>query len=185
MFKTILFMIFTITLFSSLHAKSTDPQIQKAYFAGGCFWGVEYYLEKEPGVIDAVSGYMGGKTKNPSYKEVVYLSTGHVETVEVTYDASKVSYETLAKLFFEIHDPTQKNGQGPDIGSQYLSVIFYSSESEKRVLEKLIAQLQTNGFDVATTLRPLVTFYKAEDYHQNYYNKTQKQPYCHGYVKRF
>lgn len=172
-----------IMIFSTfLHA---DTSIKKAYFAGGCFWGVEYYLEKQKGVIDAVSGYMGGHTKNPTYREVSYTATGHVETVEVTYVPTKISYESLAKLFFEIHDPTQKNGQGPDIGSQYLSVIFYADEQEKQILEKLIAQLRHKGFDIATQLRPVVPFYKAEGYHQDYYEHKGKKPYCHGYVKRF
>ncbi len=165
--------------------KAVESPIKKAYFAGGCFWGVEYYLEKQPGVIEAVSGYMGGHTKNPTYKEVSYTDTGHVETVEVTYDSSKVDFETLARLFFEIHDPTQKNGQGPDIGAQYHSVIFYTSEEEKKILEKLIALLRAKGFDVATKLRAATPFYKAEAYHQDYYEHKGKQPYCHGYVKRF
>lgn len=165
---------------------SVDAQaFKKAYFAGGCFWGVEYYLEKQEGVTEVVSGYMGGTTKNPSYREVSYLNTGHVETVEVTYDPTKVSYETLAKLFFEIHDPTQKNGQGPDIGAQYLSVIFYNDATEKKILKRLIKALEANGYKVATTLRDVVPFYKAEGYHQDYYERKGKQPYCHGYVKRF
>ena len=156
-----------------------------AYFAGGCFWGVEHHFENLPGVKDAVSGYMGGKTENPTYNEVSYKNTGHVETVKVTYDPSVVSYETLAKLFFEIHDPTQTNGQGPDIGEQYLSVIFYNDEKEKDDAQKLINILKEKGYKVATTLRDAKTFYDAEDYHQDYYKKTGKQPYCHVYQKRF
>ena len=160
-------------------------KIKKAYFAGGCFWGVEYHLEKTPGVIEAVSGYMGGSTKNPSYKEVSYKNTGHIESVEVTYDSSKISYETLAKLFFEIHDPTQKNRQGPDRGLQYQSAIFYSSVAEKKTLIKLIEILRTKGYDVQTSLRLKTPFYKAEDYHQDYYAHKGSQPYCHAFTKRF
>ncbi len=177
--------VLILSFLLALNSAASDHNYKKAYFAGGCFWGVEYYLEKEPGVIEAVSGYMGGHTKNPTYKEVSYTNTGHVETVEVTYDSSKVDYETLARLFFEIHDPTQKNGQGPDIGAQYHSIIFYTNEEEKKILEKLIALLRAKGFDVATKLKAATAFYKAEDYHQDYYMHKGKQPYCHGYVKRF
>lgn len=158
---------------------------KKAVFAGGCFWGVEYHFEKLEGVIKAVSGYMGGKTENPTYEDVCYKNTGHVEVVEVTYDPAKVSYETLARLFFEIHDPTQTDGQGPDIGEQYLSVVFYNDEEEKRTAEKLIAILRSKGFKIATTLRPAEKFYRAEEYHQDYYMKKRSQPYCHAYTERF
>jgi peptide methionine sulfoxide reductase msrA/msrB len=159
--------------------------LKKAYFAGGCFWGVEYYLEKEPGVVSVVSGYMGGHVKDPSYKEVSSGKSGHLELVEVTYDSSKVSYETLAKLFFEIHNPEQTNGQGPDIGSQYLSAIFVSNEQEKKTVEKLIKLLEQKGYKIATSIRQKSTFYKAAGYHQDYYDIKGYKPYCHGYVKRF
>ena len=160
---------------------------QKAYFAGGCFWGVEYHFEKVPGVIDAKSGYMGGHKENPSYQDVCYTDTGHLEVVEVTYDPSKVDYETLAKLFFEIHDPTQSNGQGPDIGKQYLSAIFYNDEKEKKTVEKLIETLKKKGLHVVTKLLPVKEhpFYEAEEYHQDYYTRHHKKPYCHTYTKRF
>ena len=133
------------------------------------FGGVEHLFEKQKGVKDVVSGFMGGHVENPSYRAVIKGDTGHVETVEVVYDSSEISYESLAKLFFEIHDSTQKNGQGPDIGSQYLSAIFYVDESQKNIAQKLIVELEKKGYKVATTLHPEVTFYKAEDYHQNYY----------------
>ena len=160
-------------------------QLKKAYFAGGCFWGVEYYLEKLQGVKEVISGFMGGTQKNPGYRDVVYHNTGHFETVEVVYDPGKVSYETLAKTFFEIHDPTQKNGQGPDIGSQYLSAVFVSTPQERRTIERLIGQLEKRGYRVATKILPKKTFYRAEAYHQDYYERKGKRPYCHGYVKRF
>lgn len=158
-----------------------------AYFSGGCFWGVEYYMEKQQGVIKAVSGYMGGHLKNPSYRDVSSHLSGHLETVAVTYDPSRVDFETLARLFFEIHDPTQANGQGPDIGPQYKSAIFYTSENEKKISQKLIERLRANGYAVATKLYPAAKnpFYKAESYHQDYYRHKGKRPYCHGYVKRF
>lgn len=159
--------------------------ISKAYFAGGCFWGVEYYFQKQNGVKSVVSGYMGGFVDNPTYEIVSSGFSGHLETVELVYDESVVDFETLAKLFFEIHDFTQTNGQGPDIGSQYLSAIFYCNEEQKSISQNLIATLQKKGYKVATTLYPEVTFYKAENYHQNYYNKTGKLPYCHAYKKVF
>lgn len=162
-----------------------NPVIAKAYFAGGCFWGVEYYFENKEGVISAVSGYMGGKTKNPSYQEVCSGNTGHLEVVEVTYYKGKVGYEDLARLFFEIHDPTQANGQGPDIGQQYKSAIFYNSEEEKKIANKLIGILKEKGYNVITQVLPVTTFWKAEDYHQDYYEKHKKTPYCHTYTKRF
>lgn len=159
--------------------------LSKAYFAGGCFWGVEYYFQKVNGVKQVLSGYMGGFVENPSYQEVSSGFTGHLETVFVSYDDSFVDFETLAKLFFEIHDFTQTNGQGPDIGSQYLSAIFYVDEGQKNTALKLISILEKKGYKVATTLYPEVSFYKAEEYHQNYYNKTKKVPYCHSYKKIF
>ena len=158
---------------------------KKAYFAGGCFWGVEYHFEKLDGVIEARSGYMGGSTENPTYQDVCYKNTGHVEVVEVEYDPSKVTYEELARLFFEIHDPTQTDGQGPDIGEQYLSVVFYNDEAERETAEKLIKILEYKGLKIATGLREADTFWEAEAYHQDYYEKNRKQPYCHSYTPRF
>ena len=160
-------------------------KLEKAYFAGGCFWGVEHLFQAQPGVVEAISGYMGGEVEDPTYEQVCAKMTGHLETVEVTYHPEEISYEELAKYFFEIHDPTQKNGQGPDIGPQYLSAVFYSSEDEKDTTEKLIGILKEKGFDVATRVLPAERFWKAEDYHQDYYVKKGTQPYCHFYQKRF
>ena len=162
-----------------------DKGLSYAYFAGGCFWGVEYYLEKLDGVKEVHSGFMGGHVKNPGYYDVVSGKTGHLEAVEVIYDKSKISYEQVAKTFFEIHDPTQTNGQGPDIGSQYLSAIFVNNDNEKNTIRKLIALLEKNGFDVATKILDKKEFYKADEGHQNYYDKKGSLPYCHGYKKRF
>ena len=175
--------IVALMLTSSLMAQ--EAMMKKAYFAGGCFWGVEYHLEKLDGVKRVVSGFMGGHKKNPSYKEVSYTDTGHVETVEVIYDPKKISYETIAKNFFEIHDFTQKNGQGPDVGSQYLSVIFYSDVEENKTAHKLINILTQKGFHVATKVQKASTFYPAEGYHQDYYQRHGKVPYCHSYSKIF
>jgi len=157
----------------------------KAYYAGGCFWGVEHLFQGKPGVLSAVSGYMGGPVNNPTYQEVCTGMTGHLEVVEITYDSELSNFEELTKFFFEIHDPTQANGQGPDIGPQYLSAIFYSSEEEKDITLNLIDQLKEKGYDVVTKMLPRVTFWKAEDYHQDYYVKKSQQPYCHVYQKKF
>ena len=162
-----------------------NENIKQAYFAAGCFWGVEYHFEKLKGVLSAISGYMGGNIPNPSYEMVCTGFSGHLEVVEVTYDENIVSFEALIKLFFEIHDFSQTNGQGPDIGSQYLSAIFYCDEEQKEISEKLITDLENKGFKVATSLYKLVPFYKAEDYHQDYYERHHKAPYCHSYRKIF
>lgn len=159
--------------------------LEKAYFAGGCFWGVEYYFDSKDGVVSAISGYMGGKKKNPTYNDVCTKNDGHIEVVEVIYDPDKVTYKDLAKLFFEIHNPTQIGGQGPDVGPQYISVIFYNNEKERKTAQDLIDILKAKGFKIVTKLIPVAEFWKAEDYHQNYYKKTKKTPYCHAYHKRF
>ncbi len=166
-------------------SKEAGVNIRKAYFAGGCFWGVEHWFGKSEGVVSARSGYMGGQTEEPTYKEVCSGNTGHAETVEVEYDTNKVSFEELAKLFFEIHDPTQGNRQGPDVGVQYRSAIFYTDQQQKQISEQLIEQLRKNGFDVKTQVKEAETFWAAEDYHQNYYQKKGGQPYCHTRTKRF
>lgn len=160
-------------------------EIKKAYFASGCFWGTEYYFMKAPGVKQTAVGFMGGHVDNPTYKEVSQKNTGHLETTEVDYDTSKTSYEDLVKLFFETHDFTQTNGQGPDIGPQYLSCIFYADNNEKEIAEKYIKKLTDKGYKVATMLKPVSTFWKAEDYHQQYYEHKGTTPYCHVYRKIF
>ena len=165
--------------------KNKHPQTNKAYFAGGCFWGVEYWFEKTNGVLAVRSGYMGGIVKHPTYEQVCTGKTGHAETVEVEYDPAKVSYEDLAKLFFEIHDPTQKNRQGPDIGGQYRSAVFYVDDQQKETANYLIKQLREKGLNVVTAVERAGDFWLAENYHQNYYEKTGGQPYCHLRTKRF
>ncbi len=156
-----------------------------AIFAGGCFWGVEYYLQQEPGVLAVVSGYIGGNVKNPSYKEVCTGKTGHAEAVRVVYDPQKTTYEKLVKLFLEIHDPTQVDRQGPDIGNQYRSEIFYVNEEQRVIADKYLNILREKGYKIATELTAATEFYDAEDYHQDYYMGNGKTPYCHGYTKRF
>lgn len=156
-----------------------------AIFAGGCFWGVEYFMQQEEGVLAVVSGYTGGHVKNPSYKEVCTGTTGHAEAVRIVYDPAKTDYEKLVKLFLEIHDPTHVDRQGPDIGPQYRSEIFYTNAEQKRIAAKYLDILRDKGYKVATKLTPATEFYDAEDYHQDYYFVNNKVPYCHGYTKRF
>jgi len=160
-------------------------QTERALFASGCFWGTQYHLQRATGVIATTVGYTAGHTQNPTYAQVCTDSTGHAETVEVLFDTTKTSFETLARLFFETHDFTQLNRQGPDIGSQYRSAIFYLNPDQKRVAQQLIDQLRQKTFDVKTELTPASTFWPAEDYHQDYYNKNGKTPYCHVYRKIF
>ena len=158
---------------------------ETAILAGGCFWGVEYYLQQMDGVQSVVSGYTGGHVKNPSYKEVCTGRTGHAEAVKVVYDPDKVSYEDVVRTFLEIHDPTQVGRQGPDIGEQYRSGIFYMNEYQRQIAQKLLNILRDKGYDIATELTRASEFYEAEKYHQDYYFDKGSTPYCHGYVKRF
>jgi peptide methionine sulfoxide reductase msrA/msrB len=161
------------------------PDGRRAIFAGGCFWGVEYYFKSAPGVISVTSGYTGGKTGKPTYEQVCTDKTGHAEAVEVVYNIEKTNYENLAKLFFEIHDFTQLNRQGPDVGTQYRSGIYYLDDEQKKMAEKLVQLLKEKGYDVKTEIKPVDIFWPAEQYHQDYYEKTGKTPYCHIYKKIF
>lgn len=155
------------------------PKINRAIFAAGCFWGVEYLFKKLNGVVDTKVGYIGGKSKNPTYEEVCYKNTGHAEAIEIIYNTSKISYDDLVRYFFEIHDFSQLNRQGPDIGDQYRSEIFYTDEEQKQIAEKIMHQLKDNNFKVQTKLSEANEFWIAENYHQNYYENTGSQPYCH------
>lgn len=157
---------------------------EQAIFAGGCFWGVEHQFQQVDGVLSATSGYIGGRAADPTYRQVCTGTTGHAEAVQVVFDPAKVSYEQLTRLFFEIHDPTQLNRQGPDLGSQYRSGVFYADDGQKATAERLIAQLRENGYDVVTEVTPAGEFYPADDYHQNYMAKNPSWR-CHAPVKRF
>jgi peptide methionine sulfoxide reductase msrA/msrB len=161
------------------------PDGQRAIFAGGCFWGVEYYFKNAPGVISATAGYTAGHTEKPTYEQVCTDKTGHAEAIKVVYDAAKTNYENLAKLFFEIHDFTQLDRQGPDVGTQYRSGIYYLNEQQKETAEKLVKILRRKGYDVKTEIKAAGTFWPAEQYHQHYYEKNGKTPYCHIYKKIF
>ncbi len=158
------------------------PRSQEtALFASGCFWGTQYYLKRAGGVLSTTVGYTGGRVAHPTYQQVCTGKTGHAESVQVVYDPNKTSYEQLARLFFETHDFTQVNRQGPDVGTQYRSEIFYLSDEQKRVAEEMIQRLRQAGFKVATKVTKAGPFWPAEDYHQDYYAKTGSTPYCHVY----
>ena len=158
---------------------------ETAIFSSGCFWGTEYYFQKAEGVISTLVGYTGGSTKNPSYEQVSMGHTGHAEAILVKYDPAKTSYENMVKLFYETHDQSQKNGQGPDIGTQYRSGIFYENEEQKATAERLTEELKSKGYEVVTEITKVGPFYKAENYHQDYYSKNGQRPYCHKYIKKF
>lgn len=160
-----------------LDAQSTT---QTAVFAAGCFWGIEAVFEHTRGVVSAVSGYSGGTTVNPSYEDVNTETTGHAESVRVTYDSSQISYQQLLEVFFLVHDPTQLNRQGPDAGPSYRSAVFYANPEQRAAAESYVARLRTEQRSVrkiVTALEPLKNFYEAEAYHQHYLTRHPTQPY--------
>lgn len=155
-------------------------QLDTAYFASGCFWCTEAVFERVKGVKDVVSGYSGGSEKNPTYKAVSAGKTGHAESVRVAYNPEVISYEELVEIFFGSHDPTQLNRQGPDVGKQYRSAIFYETTQQKSIAEKVMKRLNNSGkYDkpIVTRVTKFSAFYKAEDYHQNYYELNPNVPY--------
>jgi peptide methionine sulfoxide reductase msrA/msrB len=157
-------------------APKTSSAAETATFAAGCFWGVEYQFSQFKGVLSTAVGYTGGLTTNPTYAQVCTDRTGHAEAVEIRFDPSKVSYEELVRFFFTMHDPTEVDRQGPDVGTQYRSVIFYHNQDQKTVAEKIMAELNASGHyrgPLATSLVPAAAFYPAEEYHQKYYEKNK------------
>ena len=162
-----------------------DKKTEVGIFACGCFWGTQHQFQKQPGVINTLAGYTGGKEAFPSYADVRDHKTHHVEAIIVEFNPEEVSYETLCKLFFEIHDPAQTDGVGPDLGPQYRSCIFYRNESQRQTAERVMQLLRNKGNEVNTLLLPEETFYIGEAYHQHYYEKTGGEPYCHMRTKKF
>ncbi len=160
----------------------TPPKLEKAMFGAGCFWGVEYQYAKIPGVLEAFSGYAGGTVENPTYEDVCSHTSGHAEVIQVTFDPAKISYRKLVEYFFIMHDPTQVNRQGPDVGDQYRSVIFTYSPEQKKVADEIKARLtaaKTFAKPIATKIEEAPTFWKAEAYHQKHYALRGTRPYCH------
>lgn len=173
-------LFFILTGFIFLITKNTIAQKYKvAYFGSGCFWCVEAIFETVKGVKEAESGYCGGTTKNPSYEQICTGKTGHAETVKVTYDSNVISYSDLLRVFFNSHDPTTLNQQGPDRGTQYRSVIFYSNETEKQLAKDYIKNLlEKKTFkEITTTLERFITFYPSEAYHQDFEKRNPDYPY--------
>lgn len=182
--------IFLIVLLSSFgifgQNSSVDKTKKQSNFetitlAGGCYWCVEAVYENLIGVKSAISGYAGGKVANPTYEDVSTGRSGYAEVVQITYDKNVTNLDEIFKVFFTVHDPTTLNRQGADVGTQYRSAIFYKNEAQKKAAQTIIAAMKKAGIydsPIVTTLEPLTKFYKAEDYHQNYYANNKSQPYC-------
>ncbi len=153
---------------------------ETAIFAAGCFWGVQYYFDQVPGVVETIAGYTGGHAERPTYEKVCSHTTGHAEAVKITYDPKIVNYETLLKHFFRMHDPTQLNRQGPDVGDNYRSAIFYVDESQKKIAQKTIDGLNDSKYEgrIVTKLEPATKFWEAEAYHQKFTERTGRGM-CH------
>ena len=168
-----------------LYQGPTDPGLEVGIFACGCFWGTQHQYEKVPGVVRTLAGYTGGPEESFTYADVRDHRTHHVEAVIVEYDPKRVSYTQLCQLFFEIHDPAQTDGVGPDLGPQYRSCIFYRNGQQHAEAEAVANVLRAKGDEVNTLLLPEEKFYIGEEYHQRYYEKTGGEPYCHMRVKKF
>jgi methionine-S-sulfoxide reductase len=186
---TLSLLLFSLSLFScsqETNVKKVKAQNQQTandtiVLGGGCYWCVEAVYERLDGVVEVVSGYSGGKNENPSYEEVCGGKTGHAEVIRIAFDSTKTSILEILKVFFTVHDPTTLNRQGADVGTQYRSVIFYSSFKQKTIAEELISALNKEkvySSKIVTEVSPLKEFYIAEDYHQDYYERNKEQGYC-------
>lgn len=165
-------------------ANTMNGQNQKIVLGGGCFWCVEAVYQRIPGVVKVRSGYAGGQVPSPTYEQVCTGQTGHAEVVEIEYDPAKTSLESILDIFWEAHNPTTLNRQGADTGTQYRSTIMYSSDEQKQIAQKSLAQAQKGLSDkIVTEIVPLETFYAAEDYHQDYYNQNKSAGYCRMVIK--
>lgn len=195
---TILWMVVIMTIFGQGQSIMADPQraktedsepvqLEKATFGSGCFWCTEAVFQQLKGVKSVVSGYSGGRTKNPTYAEVCTGNTGHAEVIQVTYDPKVVTYPELLEVFWKTHDPTTLNRQGADHGTQYRSVIFYHTEAQQKLANEYLKKLDASGaFDnpIVTEISPLKEFYPGEAYHQNYFRDNPENPYCTAVIKR-
>jgi peptide-methionine (S)-S-oxide reductase len=171
---------------SSAESTPTGSPIQIATFGGGCFWCVEAVFENMKGVKQVVSGYAGGRNANPTYQQVCTGRTGHAEVCQIYYDPSEVTFDELLEVFWKTHDPTTLNRQGPDVGTQYRSVIFYHDEGQRELAEKYkkkLDELEVFASKIVTEISPLPTFYEAEEYHQDYYQRNPNQGYCAAVVR--
>ena len=180
-FRLLAFFILITTLISGQTKMNSKINLQTATFGEGCFWCSEAIFQKLKGVVSVKSGYSGGSLPNPTYEQVCTGVTGHAEVVQIKFNPDVISYKELLKVFWSTHDPTTLNRQGADVGSQYRSVIFYHNESQRKMAEHFKNELEkAKIFDkpIVTEISPFKNFYKAEDYHQNYYNNNKKQPYC-------
>jgi peptide-methionine (S)-S-oxide reductase len=165
--------------FAQMNESKSAPGLQTAVFGGGCFWCLDAQFKLVKGVKSVLSGYAGGTTKNPSYEEVCSETTGHAEVVQIEFDPTVVTYEDLLRKFFHAHDPTTLNRQGADVGTSYRSIILYTDENQKAIAEKMKAEAQKDWPDpIVTEIAPLTVFYRAEEYHQDYFAKNPTQGYC-------
>ncbi|MHC0447350.1 peptide-methionine (S)-S-oxide reductase MsrA [Flavobacterium sp. 3-218] len=174
-------LIFFFALSLNGFSQSKKSNLESITLGGGCYWCVEAVYEQLDGVKSVVSGFSGGKVANPTYEEVCTGTTGHAEVVQITYDKTVTDINEIFKVFFTVHDPTTLNRQGADVGTQYRSVIFYKNEEQKKAAQSIIAELnkaKVYNSPIVTKVEPFKAFYKAEDYHQNYYSNNKNQPYC-------
>ena len=168
-----------------LEPQEPPPGMAKATFGGGCFWCTEAVFQQLKGVHSVVSGYSGGSVKNPTYRQVCTGTTGHAEAIQVTYDPAVISYEELLEVFWQTHDPTTPDRQGNDVGPQYRSVIFYHTDEQKQLAERFKQKLDASGafaLPIVTDIVPFTEFYRAETYHQNYFQENSEQPYCRVFI---
>ena len=167
-------------------ARQDETDTKLATFGAGCFWCVEAVFQRLRGVISVESGYSGGRLANPTYQQVITGRTGHAEVCQIRYDPAKISYDGLLEVFWKTHDPTTLNRQGPDVGTQYRSVIFYHDEEQRALAERRKRELDASGAwnaPIVTEISPLLKFYKAEDYHQNYFRRNPQQGYCQFVIR--
>jgi peptide-methionine (S)-S-oxide reductase len=167
-------------------AKTVSNQLETATLASGCFWCTEAVFDEVRGVVKVESGYSGGRTPNPSYEDVCSGETGHAETIQISFDPKQVSYNDILHIFFTTHDPTTLNRQGADVGTQYRSVIFYHNSEQEKTAKQVIEELEKQKIwkkPIVTEVTPFTEFYKAEDYHQEYYRNNRRQPYCQAVIE--